>query len=144
MLGNDNKKIILNHRQKQGVLSEGQRSLFLQPHCCEFTTRHCFMYRGSHSELAWTGQHQKARWVLHENHQVTLQKTNFLFHQLFTPCTLASSCALRPSGFPFLFYWIDWFCVAMIKYARLCLKTEPKSEKTINSMRTMVIDCNCH
>lgn len=68
LLVNGTNTIILNHSQKQGVPSEGHLSLSLQPHCCKFT-RHCFMYRCSHSELAWMGRHQKARRVLHEKHQ---------------------------------------------------------------------------
>lgn len=67
LINGNKKKITLNCSQKQGAPSEGHLSLSLQPPYCKFTTRRCFMYRGSLSELVWMGIHQKARSVLHEN-----------------------------------------------------------------------------
>lgn len=128
----------MNCCQKQGAPSEGHLSLSLQPPYCKFTTRRCFMYRGSLSELVWMGIHQKARSVLHEN-KPSVSYPRSLSRRPIS-CSVSSSlpaplpffCDQLPLAFSSLFYYIDRFCVVMIKFSMLCLKIEAKSERTVN------------
>lgn len=141
VLVNGSKTIILNHSQKQGVPSEGHLSLSLQPHCCKFITRHCFYVQMQPPWVSVDGKTSKGRkgssWKASVLYPGSLSRRR-------TSYAISSSLPQLPSPLPLLFYGIDWFHVAIIKYARLCLKTEAKSEKTINSACTIIIDCNCH